>query len=370
MKKWMAAAAVAVLTVSGCKVDLSYDTSKLNTELTVLKGATFAVPSPDRITLDDIIDLDGYDFIRCDETGDYYVDFGVDPSLITVTMPEYLGGSEDIPIHFDPVSYRFEEIPGFLSGEDQTIEPDLTDLLAEIRISSTIPAEFSLSPTIETFRSGETLRTYHIDALSVHEGDNAYSLTENAQAEGQIAVQDLGKLLSPIPDELKISDLDINATASEREKVVPGADYDLTVSASVTAPICFSANSRIRMEIPLDAKLDLDQIGLKKAELYLTAENSIPLEFTLSLSALDGSGKVLETVRFNTEGAVIAANGTSDLLVTLTTDGDLRFESLLLELTAASNAEVAGIHFNRNQGISLKDLVLVLPDGIQVTIDS
>ncbi len=55
--------------------------------------------------------------------------------------------------------------------------------------------------------------------------------------------------------------------------------------------------------------------------------------------------------------------------MTLTTGGDLRFDGLVLRLSAASNPQVAGTRLNQSQGLEFKDLVLSLPDGIQVKMD-
>ena len=55
--------------------------------------------------------------------------------------------------------------------------------------------------------------------------------------------------------------------------------------------------------------------------------------------------------------------------MTLTTGGDLRFKGLVLHLSAKSNAQVAGTHLNQAQGLEFRDLVLSLPDGVQVKLD-
>ena len=90
----------------------------------------------------------------------------------------------------------------------------------------------------------------------------------------------------------------------------------------------------------------------------------------MDLYALDSNGKRIESIRFSQpDGSRIAGLCTSGLSLELTTDGDLRFASLVLELTASSNPALAGVFFNVNQGITLRDLVLELPDGILIKLD-
>ena len=117
--------------------------------------------------------------------------------------------------------------------------------------------------------------------------------------------------------------------------------------------------------------MNLDQIGLKKAVLHMDIENTIPLDLSLDLYALDGEGKRIESIQFSDSGSIsIPGRTTSSPLLTLTTQGDLRFSSLVLTLTASSNPTLAGIHFNRSQAIRFSNLKLEFPDGIQVKLDS
>ena len=76
------------LLLTACIADPSYDPSKLDTEMTVLKGAEFKVPDTPVKTLDDIFDLDGVEYIACNENGDYEIRFALDPVDKTVYIPE------------------------------------------------------------------------------------------------------------------------------------------------------------------------------------------------------------------------------------------------------------------------------------------
>jgi len=114
--------------------------------------------------------------------------------------------------------------------------------------------------------------------------------------------------------------------------------------------------------------LDLEQIGLKKAELIFHYDNSIPMDFTASLYALDAAGNRLDNIQVDVWDT-LRGQSNGDNGITLTTQGDLRFASLVLELTAASNESVSETAFNKNQGIRFYDMKLYLPDGIQVRLD-
>ena len=85
---YLIAGTLLALSVTGCIEDSNYDLSQLDTEMTVLKGAEFPVPGV-AFKLGELLNLDGYDFITCDEAGDYIIRFDLDPISTGVTMPEF-----------------------------------------------------------------------------------------------------------------------------------------------------------------------------------------------------------------------------------------------------------------------------------------
>lgn len=362
--------ALLFLCAAGCKVDPLYDLSNLDTEITVLKGATFPVPSPRPISLADILNLDGFPYIVVDGNGDYLISFSLDPVDMSVMIPPEVSGGQ-IPSGYEPETYSFGGVPDFLSSDGQHVEPDLSEMELRLSIDSGIPAVFTVSSRLETFRNGSLQRSYLVENLQVPYGKSDYLLTEHPDGGmGAIWVPELGKLLSPVPDEFKISALDVFATDEQLALVTPGQVYDLTCQASVRAPISFSENTHFKVSAPLEAELNLEQIGLKKAALHLDVQNSIPLDFTVDLYALDGDGKRIDSIQFFDSGSVsVPGSSTIPLCLNLTTSGDLRFASLVLTLSASSKPELAGVHFNRSQVIRFSNLYLELPDGIQVKLD-
>ena len=92
--------ACLVLSVTGCKVDPLFDLSNIDKEITVLKGATFPVPSPRPISLADMLNLEGYPYIVVDGNGDYIISFAMDPVNISVVIPDVVVGGK-IPVGFD-----------------------------------------------------------------------------------------------------------------------------------------------------------------------------------------------------------------------------------------------------------------------------
>ena len=356
-----------VLSGTGCILDTRYDLSKLNTEMTVLKGAEFPVP-PVSFSLGQLLKLDGYDFIVLDGNGDYLVRFDLEPLEVQVTIPPF-EGSLHVPLVFKPVPYSFDSVPDFISGKDQQFEADLSDMTVALEVESGIPASFTASGTVQTLLKGSVTNSYDFEQIGVNSGKQTYYLKENATGFGEIAVPGLSRMLSPFPDAVQLSSLDLYAEASQDMAPLVGKTYNMTFKTQVESPICFQENHRITLSLPLDAELDLDEIGLKRAILYLTYDNGIPLNFSLAAYALDAQGKRIEGVKAETTDTIRGRN-MGGLAVELTTQGDLRFARIMLELTISSDSQIAGMHINRNQELRLGDMYLYLPDGIQIRLDT
>ncbi|MBR5174491.1 MAG: hypothetical protein IKW89_01005 [Bacteroidales bacterium] len=362
----LAAGIVLVLSGTGCIVDSRYDLSKLNTEMTVFKGAEFPVPSVS-LTLGDLLQLDGYQFIKVAQNGDYLVQFDLDPLDVQVEIPDS-HGEVHIPLAYQPVPYSFGNVPDFISGKDQQFEADLSDMTVTLEVESAIPASFTATGTVQTLVKDAVKGTFHFDNVGVNPGKQTYYLKEQAKYSGEISVPGLGNMLIPFPDAVQLNNLDLYANAQEVSGIV-GNTYGLSFRTHVETPICFSENHRMTMSVPLDAELDLEEIGLKRAILNVIYDNDIPLNFTLSAYALDAEGKKIDGVKAETSDPIWG--GTSGgLVVELTTQGDLRFDQIVLELTISSDSRIAGMHINQNQVLRLRDMSLYLPDGIQIRLDT
>ena len=370
MKKLILLLAVGTalaLSVTGCIVDPRYDLEKLNTEMTMLKGMEFPVPDVS-FQLGDLLQLDGYDYISCDANGDYLVRFDLDPLAVQVTMPSFDDGYH-VPVYFQPLPYSFGSVPDFISGEGQQFEADLSDMTIAMEVNSEIPASFTASGTVETLSKGVVKNSCQLNNVRLYQGNHTYIFRDQATSADEISVPGLATMLVPFPDAVQLSSVDLYADPNQDLQALTGKTYGLNFKTQVETPICFRENSRVTFTIPLEAELNLDEIGLKRAILNMTCENRIPLNFNLVAYALDAEGKRVEGVKVESFDTIYG-NSVTGAAMELTTNGDLRFAKVVLELTVSSDSRLAGMHINRNQDIRFTDMSLYLPDGIQVRIDT
>ena len=358
---------MAATLLSGCKVDEEYNLENLDTEVTLLKGKSFPVGSLKRITLNDLFQLDGYDNLITAANGDYHIHVPFSKVKYDVDIP-----LTDEVIAKSGREYEIGGFPGFLSGQEGSIDVELEGVEVSFKVESTMPQEITVGTKVDLTREGKVLRQYEIKDIPLAPGNTEFVFNEKGSGSRSdvvyMAVPELDKFFSPVPDRLKIDDF----SASIPADATPGT-YPMSCIVTVDSPVAFSANSRCSLTIPVeDAKMELEQVGLKKAILSMKAVNSVPLEFSLAATAMDGKGGYLSGITAKTDVPVAAGTQsspvTTNLTVTLTTDGDLRFQGLELKLQASSNASVAGVLLNKNQGLELQDLVLTLPDGITVKL--
>ena len=366
---------LTLLVTSGCKIDNRFDFNNLDTESTVFKGATFKVGDLTPLYLRDFLKLDG-EYIVTDNLGDYWVRFRTDSFPFYVYAPPVSG--QDLTYEFEPLVYEMADLSEMFSDAGKSLVAELSELEIGLKVDSSVPAVFSFDAVLETAKGSEILHQYFLDDLPVSYGKTEYilNLTGNGTRNDVIykQIQDIDKILYPVPDALKINDLTVSIDNDQLALLEVGAEYEVSGQASVDTPLSFSADSRLDLSIPIEnAKLNLDQIGLKKALLQMDVTNSIPLDFSASVEALDREGNVIQGISAKTDvpikGGSIAAPAETAVTVTLTTEGDLRFDGLVLHLSASSNPQVAGTHLNASQSIAFRNLVLSLPDGIQVKLN-
>ena len=362
--------AATLIVAAGCKVDKSYDLEKLDTESTFGKGTTIKIGSLNPLYLRDFLKLDG-EYIVTDENGDYRVRFDTDSFPFSVIAPPAAG--QDLSYEFEPLQYDMADLSEMFTDSGQGLVAELPELEVGLHVDSGVPAVFSFDAVLETAKDGKALRQYSLDGLPVTYGKTDYilNLTGNGSRNDVIykQIRDIDKILSPIPDALKINDLTVSMDQKQLALLEPGKEYDVSGYASVDTPLSFTADSRLGLSLPLDAKLDKG-IGIRKAVLKMDVTNSIPLAFSAEVKALDKTGNVIQDVSAKTDvpiaAGTIAAPAKTEVTVTLTTGGDLRFDGLVLHLSAASNAQVSGTHLNQAQRLAFENLVLTLPDGIQL----
>ena len=177
-------------------------------------------------------------------------------------------------------------------------------------------------------------------------------------------------LIKKIPERIIFDNFSF-VPASTLMEVRPGSVYRVDISYGFHAPMSFGQDLKLTFTQEFkNLDVSFDDLDLSSVKLNLDLVNTIPLDFSVSAEILDAEGKVvdgltavLENEKVNA-GSLAAPTTTSVSLVLNNTGKSVSFDGIRLNLAASGNANYSDVSLNVNQGMSLKSLVINLPEGI------
>ena len=353
--------AALLVTSAGC-VDKQYDLGRLDPEITVMKtGLGYPLGYTMKRSLGELFELDLYTSIKTEENGDYYLSAHPDPFQVSVRIPE--GG--DLTSQFEPFTFSVGPFPQSVLRDHPDARPDYSGSQLILGLDSGIPASFLAGISFQTRVEGGQEQAFSYDNLPVVPGKSEVTIRDE-------------KLFNPIPNNVRVSELRVSAEPSQLALLEHGKTYSVTVDPLLKTPLAFAAGSEFHFRISLGLLFGLIEqiskdIHVREVILRMTVTNSIPLELSAEGHFEDYDGKRLEDIAVNVSGPV--AGGTPDspsvtrLAISLASEtGKLTKDNFILDLTGRTTDKDAGIRFNRNQAVQIKDLRVFLPYGIQIDL--
>ena len=353
--------AALLVSSAGC-VDKQYDLGRLDPEITVMKtGLGYPLGYTMKQSLGELLELDLYTSIKTEENGDYYLSARPDPFPVTVRIPE--GG--DLTSRFEPFTFSVGPFPQSVLRNNPDVRPDYSGSQLILGLDSGIPASLLAGLSFETRIEGGQEQAFSYDNLPVVPGKS------------EVVIQD-EKLFNPIPNNVRVSAIHVSAEPSQLALLEHGKTYSVTVDPLLKTPLAFAAGSEFHFLISLGLLFGLIEqiskdIHVREVILRMTVTNSIPLELSAEGHFEDYDGNWLEDVEVNVSGPV--AGGTPDspsvtgLAISLASKSrKLANDNFILDLTGRTTEKEAGIRFNRNQSIQIKDIRAFLPYGVQIDL--
>jgi hypothetical protein len=355
---FLLAGTTLVLSGTGCIVDREYDWDKLDPEITVLKtGFTYPLGVNEKKTLGSLFGLDNSSMIVADEKGDYYLKVQPDPSDVSVKISE----DGDLTCVFKPVTYMLSAIPASLKGDKPDLSLDWSQSELILGLDSRIPASFRFGVDFDTFWGTDGRRSFSFTGLPVVPGKSTVTVKDE-------------NLFNPIPDGVFVKDIKLDADPDQVALLTRGETYVVTVSPVFQVPVAFTAGTQFHDELPFSLLYKLvGKIRVRQILIDMLVINTVPLEMSLSGHFVDSEGRRLEDISVAVDGKVPAG--------TLESPSETRLEIILyapspgitsdrfvLELTGLTTEQTAGLHFNKNQGVVVKDVRVQFPEGVQIDV--
>ena len=155
--------------------------------------------------------------------------------------------------------------------------------------------------------------------------------------------------------------------------MIAGAEYTVNLEFDFSSDLSFGKNLNISFDYDIDLGIDPEALGLENVQINMNMLNSIPLDLKVKGIAIDDDGNEIPSSSLD----LVLNAGTLDNPVnspaelSLNTAGfTTNISKLRLHIVASSNETMEGNVLNMEQGLSINDLHLKLPEGLKLDLTS
>lgn len=347
----------ALFFLGGC-VDDDYDLGRLDPEITVMKtGLAYPLGVTYTRRLEDAFQLDQYTIVKTDDNGNYLLKYRPSPFDLSVTLQD----DGKFACSFKSSTYTCYSFPDVLKND----VPDLRLLHHEaecnLALNSGMPATLSLGLDFELYRQGGTRHTFGYDDLLLAPGESTVTARNS-------------DFFQPIPNGVVFREFRVDGDADQKALLTPGQTYTVNVTPVIQVPLALEADMEIQVKCPISLMYSMvKEIRVQHVILQMQAENTIPVDFSVSGFIRDGEGNKIEGIKVTSDNQLPAGNlskpTTTPLKVTiLAPEGQPLSGNFVLELHGRTNASVAGTRINKDHRLFFKDLKVHLPEGVQIDV--
>lgn len=340
------------------------------------------------ITNEDLIEAYGKVYLLPADYGDAYI-----PKHPDIIMDIQMSGLKmssaelivNMDLEIDDEVIEVGELPEMFTGQGTFV--DFYNPIIGFSINNTSPLEMNLNAEITSKTQTHTTDLHignhckngnHETAPVVipPEAQVEYYFSRqgyhNATGGHDIALEKLGEIISDMPERISIHDISVE---SERKfiNVVAGAEYTVNLEFDFSSDLSFGKNLNISFDYDIDLGIDPEALGLENVQINMNMLNSIPLDLKVNGIAIDDNGNEIPSSSLD----LVLNAGTLDNPVnspaelSLNTAGFTKnISKLRLNIVASSNEMIEGNVLNIEQGLSINDLHLKLPEGLKLDLTS
>lgn len=342
----------------------------------------------DNVTVDGIVEVAGI-------SGPSSLIVSLDVTLGKMTASSVTGVIRP-KIKAETAKIELNDLPDFLKDEETRL--DITNPVILLKANNPLETDVEINAVLTPEKNNVNIDGHEVkvgagygqNKVVLMPGTNviAFSRTGECAIEGvtdNVKVQEINNLLEIIPD-----DIDVNLQPVIRNEnyyeVELGRYYELPVGYEVDVPLSFEQNLNIVYNDSvqgLNKDLnDLDKVILKKANIILTVDNTIPLKLQLkaeNIQIKDVYGNELTDVKKTIEGnkqyVAESIDGekpvTSELVLTLNSDDTAflsKIDRICFQITAAPGS-VTGVPLKDTQWLKVTDIKVSVPGGVNVDLN-
>lgn len=300
-------------------------------------------------------------------------------------------------IDVETTEITFNDLPDFLKDDATRLE--ITNPVIVLKANNPLNTSVDIDAVLTPKKNNAIVEGHEVKigagygktAVTLNPGENviAFSRVETNSVEGvtsNVVVSDINNVIEIIPDNIDVS-LKPVVTNDNYYDVELGRDYQLTASCDVDVPLSFEQGLNIVYsdsikDLNKDLK-DVDKVTLKKANIVLSVDNTIPLNLQLkpeNVQIKDVYGReltsIVKTIAEDKQYVMESKDGTtpatSEIVLSLTTADNPGFlskiDKICFKITAATGS-TTGVPLKDTQWLKVTSIKLSVPGGITVDLN-
>lgn len=296
-------------------------------------------------------------------------------------------GVIDPEIKVDDTQFSINDIPDFLKDDDNSLNVDNPRFY--VTVTNNSPVEMELNAQLASFSNDTPDAPFAEVGIGAAYGTRPVLVGANGSTEilisqkaipgsgsTNIVVDNLSDLIRTIPDFMRFEKVQCHAV-QEEVKLELEPEYRFYTDYEAIIPLSFGTDMRLHYtsdetEWDLD---DIDKYNFDKVKISFTAVNTIPLNMTPHVIALDSQNNEIENITATVTGEVfagtVAAAASSQIEVLLQSDADNlgRLDGVRLVFDATSDADHIGDNLNSAQSLRFEDIKLEIIGGVTIDLN-
>lgn len=286
-------------------------------------------------------------------------------------------------ITVNATSFTINDIPDFLSDDENHL--DIENPQVYFTVENNSPLTLDVNGMLRSLKDGATIANVGLGAangtapITVRPLATTVIVISRRPVGGNhlnVVVPTLGTILETIPDEIVFE----NVTCKAEQKDVTfslGETYTYSADYEAVIPLAFGADMRLHYTDTVDDwdSEDLDKYNFNKVELTADAINTLPLDMTPEVYAIDRNGNDIPDVTATIEGVIdagsIAAPATTPIKITLQSSAANlgKLNGIRLVFDAVSAPEHVGTALNKAQSLRFENIKVQIIGGIIVDLN-
>lgn len=300
-------------------------------------------------------------------------------------------GVVDPEINIDDTTVTINDIPDFLNSDDNNL--DLSDPQIYFTVNNLSPVSATVTAILTgTYNKDKAPVNIYIgkwpnqegtEQIIIRPGLNRICLSRTGKNHGagivEVEVPQLGNLLTTIPDEIAISDIDMKVVQEPVTFILATSDepgYEFNAKYAAVVPLSFSDNMKLVYEDDdQDWDEEFEKYNFNTVEVKLDVHSTVPLVLVPDADLTGADGSVFANVEIKVDGEVAAGSisspSISHLTITVRSKGEnlAGLNGIRYKFTAKAGQNTSGVVLNENQNLKFENIKVAIKGGVTVDLN-